>query len=443
MALDLKVRQPQFDMLKDAELRQKTMGEKILLIEDIAIDGGVFDNVEWKNFHFKDVDFHDRFVQKSVKNCIFENCEFYRSEFHTFDMEDVTFVNCKTKGAAVISGQGVSRNVVFKNCDFTDQPETNENYWGVVAVAGEVLYQNCKARHISVGGFEGEIKLDGCQFEDMTFYAGVASDSPQKFASLTIENCTFKKKVSLMTTNLDNLTIKNTTFETILTPETIRNSLSIENSKGNYLWFQAKNPIKKISIKNCEFSAKGEDGGTFYFWRKNGKQIQSENLTIENVKCGVGGDGSDGGMFQTGRNTHIKNIEAPRLSFMFQGDSVQIEGAKATNEATFENAPGQGKMPNVVISNFYVANLADFKGVMLPTLIIDGYKGNTLDLSDTKIGRLEIKNSRVETLLDLTNAHVGSGEFSTLSGSKKIKVITKGSNLDVKDGTLYVVPPKA
>ncbi|MDR0588400.1 MAG: hypothetical protein LBG61_05465 [Burkholderiales bacterium] len=444
MATPLDAKQPLYQMLKDPSLRQKTLGGQTLMLSDAAITGGgELDNKDWQNIHFKDVDFYGRFRQGTLKDVTFEDCGFMMCDFQAQDLENVTFVRCKTKKVTYIMSHH-GRNVVFENCDFTDQNDTDENNWGAVyVVEGEVTYKNCKAKHIKVVG-NGTVRYEGCQFEDMGMNCGRAYDPNNRlYADVTIENCTFKNEISAFMSVINNLTIKNSDLAKFLPPQRIKGDLLMENSKACYFWVEAyKEPIKSITVKNCEFYVKGDSRGALNLW-KEGSPIQSDSMTIENVKAGIGGTERSGGMFQTGRITRIKNIQAQRWGFMFQGESVQIDGLNASNKAIFENAPNQEKMPDVVLSNLSIGNIADLKGVKLPSLIIDGYKGDTLDLSETQIGRLEIKNSRVETLLDLTNAHVGSGEFSTLSGSKKIKVITKGSNLDVKDGTLYVVPPKA
>jgi uncharacterized protein YjbI with pentapeptide repeats len=424
-------------MLKDAELRKKTMGGKVLMVQGIAIDGGAFDHVEWENIHFKDVDFNERFEQKSLKDVIFEDCEFQACGFFAHDMKNVTFVNCKTRGQAYIMSQGKCENVVFENCDFTDQPDAEPNNWGAVTIGGEVTYKNCKAKHIDVSGYD-KTRYEGCTFEDMKLTCG--SGTAKRFADVTIEGCTFKKEIDMVTANVASLTVKNSTFETFLTTDTVRDSIFVENMKANYFWIHAyEYLLKSITVKNCEFHGTKNKDPVFRIYKKGDNPVKTENLIVEDIKYVLNGrdDGSD--IYQSGKNTHFKNIEMPKIGFDLRGETFQMTNIN-TKVAFFETRSEQ--TPNVTLTNMNIAERFKFEGVKLPSLVIDGYKGDTLSLKDAKIGRLEIKNARVETLLDLTNAQVGSGEFSTLSGSKKIKVITKGSNLDVKDGTLYVVPPK-
>ncbi|MDR0587461.1 MAG: hypothetical protein LBG61_00575 [Burkholderiales bacterium] len=450
MAKNLEAMQPLYNMLADAALRKKSLGSKILFIDDVALKANEeLNHKDWENVHFKEVEFYGRFDMGNLKNVTFEKCFFMGREgdgigdgMFVQGAEDVTFVKCETHGQVYLMGYG-AKNLVFEACDFTDQPNTDDNKWGAVCYEGEVLYKKCKAEHIDISG-KGTVHYDGCEFTNMEMSNGQHSEKPEKrkFAEVLIENCAFKGEVDMQIANIASLTMRNTTFETILTPESLRDNLTLENVKGNYLWFQAADlPLKNITVKNCEFFSKGNKIPTFRIYKKGDKPVHSETLTIDGIKYDLKGlQDTAGDVYQAAeKNTQIKNIEMSRIGLELRGGKVQMDNIKC-GAAIFETPTD--KPTELSLSNINIERKTKFTGVKLTTLTIDGYHGDTLDLKDAKIGRLEIRNSRVETLLDLTNAQVGSGDFATLTGSKKIKVITKGSNLDVKDGTLYVVPPK-
>lgn len=367
--------------LKDPGLRTRETGNAPLLIEDAEFSGTRFDGAGWRDLTFRHCDFLGAYEVNpiSIEKAVFEDCRF-SGIFNLGVLNDVRFTRCLIADTSHVVGDAGSVGVVFESCEMLgNDPEPN--HWGSFGAYGEVSFVRCKARRTNLSG-ETRHLFRGCEFEDV--HCGISKDGGGSV--VRIEDCKLRGTFRLAPAVLRSLTVRDTTIETLdLTNATVQGDVVMERVKGGALQIGIQEGARNFVLRDSQIYGDGDTLCTVYAGA-------FQSVLVENTAFGGG-----------------------------PGKRVVIGGGFEPDE----------KNPQPVMTQSIV-----FRGVQVPSLRTGRvnaahvlFEGNTIDsleLMQSRIGKLEIRDNSLARSVDFTDTQVGESNVQPLAdGQAKLE----GSNI--------------
>lgn len=377
-----------FTYLKDPEFRQKEKGNALLVVEQATFSGEQFDEQVWDNIRFVDCDFIGAYEIRldALRHCRFEGCRF-TGVIGWGTTEHVVFTNCQVTGDSNISGNVGSKNVRFENCTFQGLG-ADPNQWGTMGTYGEAEYVKCDVKWFSVFGFDKLILRD-CTIEDGRVRTDSQANSGQDYqqSAVLIERGKLRGTFKMIATHLQSLTIRDTVLDNLdLTNATINGDVLMERVRGGSVngWIRG---APRVTIRSSQFTP--SPGFEFVFELVS---ADTQQALIENVQISGGMKAVNFGFGALG--SEAKKV-APTInqSFVIVGSRISRVDASYLNSAEVR----------------FERNTFD-----------------SLDLSNSRIGKLEISGNTIARSVDFTNTQVEESKVQVLAqGQAKLN----GSNI--------------
>ncbi len=350
----------EFAYLSDPALRAKETNDAVLTITGAEISGVKFgEGLHWRNVHFVNCDFAGAYeVRAAMTAAKFTDCRF-AGIFNFGTLTNVQFLRCKAGGKTGVVGSTESKEVAFVECSF-DGASTNTNDWGGFGTWGETSFVRCKFKQARIIS-ETKHTIVDCDFDSVKM--GISHDGGG--SHVLIDNCRFKGVIDIRPATIQTLTIKNTTFDTIdLTNATVKGDVLIEKVRGKVLRAWVKGAGKNVTIKDSEFAGDGTRSISF-------ASPFAKRLVVDNVKCGA--------------TTNKASI-----------DIGQIGDGK-------DNPPAVAELVQFTNCNFQNFDLSYSNTALLR--VMDS-KFERLDISNSRIGKLQITGTEIRVQFNATNTQV-------------------------------------
>lgn len=121
-----------FDMVKSGvyyDSRVSVLSDKKILIENVTIEGCIFEKQDFNLVEFKNVDFWDTvfedcsfsnmdFADRSFSRCLFKNCKLVGTTFENCSFDNVKFLDCSLRYASFFRVR--FKNIIFDNVNLDD-----------------------------------------------------------------------------------------------------------------------------------------------------------------------------------------------------------------------------------------------------------------------------------------------------------------------------------
>ncbi|AMO94078.1 pentapeptide repeats family protein [Collimonas fungivorans] len=375
-----------FDYLKDPMLRQKEVGDVLLTVQNAEFSGEKFEGMEWRNIRFINCDFAGAYeiAPRKLTDAKFEDCRF--TGILSYGVTDnVQFLHCSWTGQSVMYGERGSKNTLFQECQFFG-PDADKNHWGGVGTDGEAEFVKCKAKWF---GFSGQTKLSirDCEFEDSEIDTDSFGNSGENFLSsaVLIENSKLRGKFEIISRQLQSLIIRNTALDHIdLSNSTVKGDVLIEGLEAGFV--------------DALFD-------------------KAASLTIRSSK--VNGNGRD--VFQTSP-AGIVRIDIDGVTFG-KGEEPVFIGGGFSNKQEIARVNQYLRLHNCKIP-VLASNHLNTENLILDTCAIQ-----EASFKESRISRLDIKNTKILERLDFTNTQVETQDLTTLAPYKGRVDKLDGSNV--------------
>lgn len=375
-----------FDYLKDPALRQKETGDTLLTIQNAEFSGEKFEGMEWNNIRFVNCDFAGAYeiAPSRLTNVKFEDCRFAGILSYGVT-NNVQFLRCNWNGQSIMYGKKGSKNTLFQECQFSGADE-NPNHWGSVGTGGEAEFVKCKAKWFGLTG-QAQLTIRDCELTDAEIATDSFANSGEGFLSsaVLIENTKLRGKFDMQTLNLQSLVIRNSVIEDM--------------------------DISKTTIKG-DVLMEGLDAGYINAYFK-----QAQSLTLRDSK--IKGNGRS--VFQAFAGG-ITRIDIEGVTFGKADEEVIIAGgfskkreiARVNQHLRIYNC----KIPVLASDYLNTANLS-----------VDTCAIQEANFKESRISRLDIKNTKILEKLDFTNTQVEAQDLATLAPYKGRVNKLDGSNV--------------
>lgn len=379
-----------FAYLKDPELRRKETNDAPLVVKQALFSGETFDTQVWKNVRFVGCDFAGAYEVKldGLRDCTFENCRF-AGIIGWGTAERVVFANCQAFGGETnIAADVGSEHVSFEDCSFHGSDE-NPNHWGTMGTYGQAEYVRCTAKWFSVFGFD-QLVLRDCVLEDVKVRTDSHANSSSGYQSSTvlIERCTLRGQFRALAGNYQSLTIKDTNIDNLdLSNATIKGDVMMERIRARNIKAGVKT-ARSFTLANSEVLGPG--GVTFEMAMDSAQQVLLEKVN-----------------FGTGLTTKV-NLGPGRPLKDNEWRAVP------TNKAA-------------VIRNC-ILPIVNASWLEAQQLTLDSNTIGSLDLSNGRIGKLELRGNLIARSVDFSNTQAKESRVRPLAtGQTKLD----GSNVKV------------
>lgn len=393
----------EYTLLMDPIKRRAALGNERLKISsvDIGVGGTDFYEKEWENIHFYDCIFYGVIHLARIRNCVFEHCQFPGSNFQAYHFEDVLFLRSDTTGEAYLMAGNTSKNVRFVECDFGGK-NPDSNHQGAIFCMQDVSYERCTGQYMDVSG-AGVVTYRDCKFGIIDIKNGEFSKDKLYYATVTVDNCTFKGKARLAGSSMTSLTIRNCKFDILEIGESdVRGDVLIDGVQAGAMIDMFTN-ARSITIRNSHFrGVNASPEGYEIRYRSLDCKVSSENRT--KLKSVV-----------------LENVECGRDDF---GIGELVDG-KLSDKAT--GCQIMGGHDSTVMRNCTIPNAS--LTLESATVLIDNYAGEKASFITSKIGSLTFRNTAIIKAIDFTGVQVKHFDASGLVRYTGQKIMTDGSDI--------------
>ncbi|MFJ4293094.1 hypothetical protein ACIP1U_25445 [Cupriavidus sp. NPDC089707] len=394
----------EYALLMDPAKRRAALGDQRLRISgaDFGLGGTDFYDKAWENVHFYDCIFYGVIHLSLIQNCVFEHCQFPGSNFQARTMEDVLFARSDTLGGAYLMAAG-GKNVRFVECDFgAKNPDVNQ--YGSIYFNGDVSYERCTGQYMDVSGDSVVIYRD-CKFGSVDLKNGTFEKGQWIYATVTIENCTFKGRTRLSRSSLTGLTIRNSQFDILkIGLSDVQGDVLIEGVQARAMVDMFEN-ARSITIRNSRF---------------RGVSISPEGYEARyrSLDCGISPENR-----KNLRSVVLENIECGRDDWGVN----DIVDNKLTNIS--RGCQIMGGYDSTVIRHCTIPNAS----LMLESasVLIDKYEGEKASFVTSKIGSLTLRDTAIVKAIDFTGVQVQKLDASGLVRYTGQQIVTKDSNINL------------
>ncbi|MDR3410669.1 MAG: hypothetical protein P4L87_06960 [Formivibrio sp.] len=396
----------EYALLMDAEKRRKALGDQRLKISsaDFGLGGTDFYEKEWENIHFYDCIFYGVIHLSRINNCVFEHCQFPGSNFQAYAIEEVLFLRSDTIGGANLMAGNKSKNVRFVECDFGGK-NPDDNRYGAIYFNEDVSYERCTGQYMHVSG-NGIVNYRDCKFGSIYASNGTFANGKWYYATVTIDNCTFKGETQIARSSLTSLTIRNSKFDILeIGQSDVLGDVLIEGVQAGAMVDMFAN-ARSITIRNSRFRGVNVNSEENYYklYRSLDCVVSQENqrslisVVLEGVECGRDDEG-------------IYDVVDNRLSNVARG--CQIMGGQDTT----------------VFRNCTIPNASLF--LESASVLIDNFTAEKSSFVTSKIGSLTFRNTNIIKAIDFTGVQVQKLDAKGLVRYTGQQILTDGSNIQL------------
>ncbi len=372
-----------YKYLLDPGLRTKETGDAPLVIEGYEISGAKFQYLTWRNVKFLNCDFAGNYDLEltALENSIFENCRILGIHGFGERMRNVRFYRCTSGFNALWVGGPDCKDVLFEECEHVAENSPDPNHQGRFGTHGEATFINCKAKSCEVLG-KSKVVMRGCAFEGVSYQP--SGDS----AIVQIENCKLRGTFDMVPASLQSLTIRDTQIDLLdLTGASVMGDVVMERVKGATI--KAGILARNLTLKDSQIFGPAEPGKPVFDINLRG----SENFLIDNVQFASGLQDQVG--LGAGRP-----LEANEWSVVPRNKRAVIRNSK---------------LPRV-----------DASWLETQHLQLQGNEIGSLDLSNSRIGQLEVSGNIISRGVDFSHTQAKQANVQRLR-SDQAKL--EGSNI--------------
>ncbi|AEK60906.1 right-handed parallel beta-helix repeat-containing protein [Collimonas fungivorans] len=369
-----------FNYLSDPALRQKEIGDALLTIQNVAFGEEKFEGMEWRNIRFVDCDFASSYALKlkGSEDLQFDSCRF-GGILGFGKMNRVQFSKCAGVGKLNLIGDPGSTKVRFEDCKFQGD-SADQNHFGALGTEGETEFTRCQFKYMSIYG-DTKLTIRDCQFENVDCPIDVATGGSE----VLIENSKLRGNFDMRPAAFLSLTIRNTVIDNIdLSEATVKGDVLMESLDAGYV-NALFGSAASLTIRNSQIKGNGRD----VFQTSPAKIVR---IDIDNVTFGKAGE----------------------AVFIGGGFSSKKEIARVNQSLRLHNC----KIPVLASNHINTANL-----------ILDNCAIQEASFKESRISRLDIKNTKILERLDFTNTQVETQDLTTLAPYKGRVDKLEGSNV--------------
>lgn len=376
------------DYLKDSELRKREIGDQTLVVTDATISGINFSNVKWCKLHFINCDFIGSYEikLKELKNTVFEDCRFV-GIISWGVAQSVRYVRCKAGGRTIVIDEVGSTDVRFEDCLFSG-PDGDRNHWGGIGSRGDAIFLRCKVKWFLLAGYK-RINLEGCETEDIRIWTDSEANSGHSYfsASVKIKSSNLRGKFDMSASDLQSVIIQDTNIDFLdMSDAEVEGDVLVERVRGGYLNAGAKN-MRKLTISKCQI-----------FGRRR-------NFSFE-----IGMDSADEVLLDQCNFGSDLNL------------AVGLGAGRPLSPEEWSKAP---KNRYALIRNCVLPTV-DASWLESRHLRLEGNTMESLDISNSRIEKLEVVNNRISLGVNFKNTQV---KESTIQPLAKGQAKLDGSNI--------------
>ncbi|AMP04637.1 hypothetical protein [Collimonas pratensis] len=369
-----------FDYLQNPELRQKENGDALITINNALFGSAEFHALTWRNIRFVDCDFASSYAikLKGSEDLQFEGCRF-AGVLGFGKMTRVQFAKCAGVGKLNMIGDAGSTKVRFEDCKFQGE-NADQNHFGALGTEGETEFTRCQFKYMTIYG-DTKLTIRDCEFENVDCPIDEATGGSE----VLIENSKLKGNFDMRPSTFLSLTIRQTFINNIdLSDATVKGDVLMEALDAGYVNALFRSAAS-LTIRNSQIKGNGRD----VFQTSPAKIVR---IDIDNVTFGK----SDEGVFVGG------------------GFSSKKEIARVNQYLRFRNCT----IPVLASNHINTANL-----------ILDTCSIQQANFKESRISKLDIKNTKIIEKLDFTNTQVEAQDLTTLAPSKGRVEKLDGSNV--------------
>ncbi|CAN5879675.1 hypothetical protein BH11PSE13_BH11PSE13_14220 [soil metagenome] len=379
-----------FAYLKDPALRTKETNDAPLVVEQALFNGETFDTQVWRSVRFVGCEFAGAYEVKldGLHDCTFENCRF-TGIIGWGRAERVVFTNCQAFGGETnIAADVGSKDVRFEDCSFHGGDE-DPNHWGTMGAYGQAEYVRCTAKWFSVFGFD-RLVLKDCVLEDVKLRTDSHANSGSGYQSSTvlIEKCALRGRFRALAGNYQSLTIRDTNIDNLdLSNATFKGDVMMERLRGGIIKAGVKS-ARSFTLANSEVLGSG--GVTFEMAMDSVQQVLLENVN-----------------FGTGLTAKV-NLGPGRPLKENEWNAVPTNKAAVIRNCTLP--------------------IVNASWLESQQLTLDGNTIGSINLSNGRIGKLELSGNAIARSVDFSNTQAKESRVRPLAtGQAKLD----GSNVKV------------
>lgn len=366
-----------FESLKDDGLREKKFGQSLIIVENAIFSGEPFKGVIWSNIIFKNCDFFGMYeiAPKNSINVKYEDCRF--SGILSFGVtKSVRFIRCSWSGASVMFAERGSTDTVFEACRFVG-PSPDKNQQGTIGSEGEIKYLRCYAKWFKWAG-DAKLDIEDCECENVSIHTDSEANSGVNFlnAQISVKNSILRGSFQIRSANLQSLSISDTNINNFdLSGSSIKGDVYLERVQGGYVNASAKS-LGKLAMSQCQI-----------FGRRRKFSFELGLAAADEVlidQCNFGSD---------------LNL------------SVGLGAGGPLENDEWQNI---AKNRSTVIRNSTFPIL-DASWLESRHLRIENNTIESLDISNSRIGKLEVVDNRISLEVNLKNTQVEKSRIQPLA----------------------------
>ncbi|MET3514724.1 uncharacterized protein YjbI with pentapeptide repeats [Pseudacidovorax sp. 1753] len=377
-----------FNYLDNPDWRKRELGDDVLVIRDAEISGINFIDLSWSNLHFINCDFFGiyQIKLKSLRNTTFEDCRF-AGVVSWGKANNLRYIRCRTGGRSIVLDYSGSSNVLLEDCDFLGS-DPDPNHWGGIGSRGDATFVRCRMKWFSLAGYK-QINLESCETADVKIWTDSRANSGEDYfsSSVKIESSKLRGKFDMAACDLQSVTIKDTYLDFLdLSGAEIKNDVLIERVRGGYLNASAHS-MGKLTISQCQILGRRKN-----FSFEVGMD-SAEEVLIEH--CNFGTD--------------------PTLS-------VGLGAGRPLEPNEWTTTP---KNKYALIRNSTLP-VMDASWLESRHLRLENNTIGSVDISDSRIGKLEISGNTISREVNLQGTKVKESKIQPLA---KAQLKLDGANI--------------
>ena len=369
-----------FEYLLDPGLRKKEVGDSILEVRGVEIAGVNFGEIPWRRIRFIDCDFVGAYeIKADMEAVAFTGCRF-AGIFNFGKLTSVDFVRCTARANTFVVGGVGSKGARFLDCTFTGT-DADPNRWGGMGSYGETEFVRCRMKWANVVSETRHTIVD-CDFDSVD--CNISKDGGG--SEVLIEGSRLRGKFDMRPATLLSLTVRDTVLQELdLSGATVKTDIVFDRVKGGYINAYVKE-ARRLSVRNSQISGNGTK--VFEAYAGGIRAIDIDNVVF-------GGDlSTEPVTIAGGTGLDLANVRA-RVN-----DSIVIRASK---------------LPRLNTHHVHTS-LFQMQGCTLDSLV----------LSNSRIGRLELSTNTIARSVDFTNTQATESKVQPLAkGQAKLE----GSNI--------------
>lgn len=370
-----------FDYLQNPELRQKENGDALITINNALFGSAEFRALTWRNIRFVDCDFASSYAikLKGSEDLQFEGCRF-AGVLGFGKMTRVQFAKCAGVGKLNMIGDAGSTNVRFEDCKFQGD-DADQNHFGALGTEGETEFTRCQFKYMSIYG-DTKLTIRDCEFEDVD----CPIDGATGGSEVLIENSKLRGKFDMRPSTLLSLTIRKTIINSIdMSDATIKGDVVLESLDAGYINAGVRS-VRNFTIRKS--TVRGLNDKVFIVGADSTGQFLAEDVIFGRGNVGIG-------------------------------------AGRPLTENEWSAAPAN----KIIAFRNCTLPMLDASWLESQHFLLEKCELQQADISNCRIGKLEIKNTHISEKIDLSNTRVHEQDLTGMLADKGRKEKLDGTNV--------------